>query len=52
MYSLYIRLVDLAQLDNEDLLQAEAKVGLGSKTIRNVLALIQGILAVAVDITT
>src|SRR5262249_29547299 len=43
-----MRLVDLAPLHIEDLLQAKAKQGLGSKTIRNVLVLTQGILALAV----
>jgi integrase len=44
-----MRLVDLAPLHIEDLLHAKAKDGLGPKTVRNVLVLLQGILALAVD---
>lgn len=44
-----MRLVDLAPLHVEDFLQAKFKKGLGHKTVRNVLVLLQGIMALAVD---
>jgi integrase len=44
-----MRLVDLAPLHIEDFLQAKFKKGLGHKTVRNVLVLLQGIMALAVD---
>jgi integrase len=44
-----IRLVDIAPLHIEDLLHAKAKAGLGSKTVRNVLVLLQSVLSLAVD---
>ena len=44
-----MRLVDLAPLHIEELLQAKVKQGLGPTTVRNVLVLTQGIFAFALD---